>query len=166
MASIEKWKEHFRHMAQKGHTHEDYIFIVNQSGRGLGRNAYLKHTLYKVRKTIGNTPVTIFSPVAGNSRFKNETNVQEKAKKNVLAESLEDMAILSMHQYLSAKHMRRKERLYQNALLPIDYVLHSLWSGCDIMMNGELVSTTNQKYVYKSYFENILNNSHSTKNTN
>ena len=52
-------------MSQKGHTHKD-IFIVNQSERGLGRNAYPKHTLYKVRKTIGNTPVTIVSPVVGN----------------------------------------------------------------------------------------------------
>ena len=66
MVSIEKWKEHFRRMAQKGHTHEDDIFVVNQSGRGLGRNAYPKHTLYKVRKTIGNTPITIVSPVVGN----------------------------------------------------------------------------------------------------
>ena len=66
MVSIEKWKEHFRHMAQKGHMHEDDIFILNQSGRGLERNAYPKHTLYKVRKTIGNTPVTIVSPVVGN----------------------------------------------------------------------------------------------------
>lgn len=66
MVSIEKWKEHFRHMAQKGHMHEDDIFIVNQSGRGLGRNAYPKCTLYKVRKTIGNTPITIVSPVVGN----------------------------------------------------------------------------------------------------
>ena len=59
--------------------------------------------------------------------------------------------------------MRRKERLYQNALIPIDNVLHSLWSGCDITMTGESVSTTNQKYMYKSYFETVLNNSHSTK---
>ena len=66
MVLIEKWKEHFRRMAQKGHTHEDDIFIVNQSGRGLGRNACPKRTLYKVRKTIGNTPVTIVSPVVGN----------------------------------------------------------------------------------------------------
>ena len=66
MVSIEKWKEHFKRMAQKGHTHEDDIFILNQSGRGLGRNAYPKHTLYKVRKTIGNTPVTIVSSVVGN----------------------------------------------------------------------------------------------------
>ena len=66
MVSIEKWKEHFKHMAQKGHVYEDDIFIVNQSGWGLGRNAYPKHTLYKVRKTIGNTPVTIVSSVAGN----------------------------------------------------------------------------------------------------
>ena len=83
--------------------------------------------------------------------FKNEKNVQEKAKKKVLAESLEDMATLSMRQYLSAKCMRR---LYQNDLVPIDNVLHSLWSGCDIMMNGELVSTTNQKYMcHIHYFE-------------
>ena len=71
-----------------------------------------------------------------------------------------------MCQYLSAKHMRRKERLYQNALIPVDNVLHSVWSGCDITINGELVSTMNQKYMCKSYFETILNNSHSTKNIN
>ena len=59
MVLVEKWKEHFRRMAQKGHMHEDDIFIVNQSGRGLGRNAYSKCNLYKVRKTIGNTPITI-----------------------------------------------------------------------------------------------------------
>ena len=67
MVSIEKWKEYFRHKAQKGHRHEDDIFIVNQYGWGLGRNAYPKHTLYKVRKTEGGTtPITIVSPVAGN----------------------------------------------------------------------------------------------------
>ena len=95
--------------------------------------------------------------------FKNETNIGEEVKKKALAQSLEDMAILSMQQYLSAKHIRRKIRLYQNALVPIDNVLHSLWSGCDITMNGELVNTTNQKYMYKSYFKTVLNNSHSTK---
>ena len=88
---------------------------------------------------------------------------KKKLKKEVLAESLEDMATLSMHQYLSAKHMRRKERLYQNDVVPVDNVLHSLWSGCNITINGELISTTNQKYMYKPYFETILNNSHSTK---
>ena len=30
-------------------------------------------------------------------------------------------------------------------------------------MNGELISTTSQKYMYKSYIEIILNNSHSTE---
>ena len=30
-------------------------------------------------------------------------------------------------------------------------------------MNGELVSTMNQKYMYKSYIETVLNNSHLTK---
>ena len=49
------------------------------------------------------------------------------------------------------------------AIIPVDNVLHSMWSGVDITMNGELVSTTSQKYMYKSYIETILNNSHSTK---
>ena len=93
--------------------------------------------------------------------FQNEMNIQEKAKRRVLAESLGNMAILAMQQYLSAKHIRRKERLYQNALVPVDNVLHSLWSGCDI--NGKLISMTNQKYMYKSYLETVLTNSHSTK---
>ena len=55
-------------MTQKGHMHEDDVLIVNQSGWGVGRNAYPKCTLYKVRKTIGGgtTPITIVSPVAGN----------------------------------------------------------------------------------------------------
>ena len=48
----------FQVYGSKGHTHKDDIFIVNQSGRGLGRNAYPKCTLYKV--------VTIVSPVVGN----------------------------------------------------------------------------------------------------
>ena len=30
-------------------------------------------------------------------------------------------------------------------------------------MNGELISTMNQKYMYKSYFETVLNNSYLTK---
>ena len=30
-------------------------------------------------------------------------------------------------------------------------------------MNQELISTTNQKYVYKAYLETVLNNSASTK---
>ena len=42
MVSLERWKEHLRHMAQKGHRNEDDIFIVNQNGHGLGRNAFPK----------------------------------------------------------------------------------------------------------------------------
>ena len=37
-----------------------------------------------------------------------------------------------------------------------------MWSGVDITINEELVSTTSQKYMYKSYIETILN-THSTK---
>ena len=64
--------------------------------------------------------------------FKNETNLQEKAKKRILAENLEDMALLTMHQYLSAKHLRRKERLYQNALSPL--IMYYTLYGVDVIL--------------------------------
>ena len=38
-----------------------------------------------------------------------------------------------------------------------------MWNRVDIIMNGEVVSTNSQKYMYKSYIETLLNNSHCTK---
>ena len=49
-------------------------------------------------------------------------------------------------------------------VVPVDNVLHTLWNRVDIIMNQELVSTTNQKYMYKADIESALNNSASTKN--
>lgn len=50
---------------------------------------------------------------------------------------------------------------YQDAnvktALPIDNVLHSLWSMVDIKMNQALVSTSGTNYMYKAYIENLLN---------
>jgi hypothetical protein len=44
-----------------------------------------------------------------------------------------------------------------------DAIFHSMWNGCDVFMNHTLVSTSNTRYMYKSYIETILNNSESTK---
>ena len=38
-----------------------------------------------------------------------------------------------------------------------------MWSGVDVTMNREVVSTMSQKYMFKSYIGTLLNNSHSTK---
>ena len=38
-----------------------------------------------------------------------------------------------------------------------------MWNGVDVIMNQELISTTNQMYMYKAYIETVLNNSASTK---
>ena len=65
MVSVEKWKRHFRSMAHKAFPEED-MYIVNQTGRGLGRNAF-NRTTYKVRtpeSTGPNPPLNIVSPVA------------------------------------------------------------------------------------------------------
>ena len=48
-------------------------------------------------------------------------------------------------------------------VVPVDNVCHSMWSGVDISMNQENVSTMNGKYIYKAYMESILNSSASTK---
>ncbi len=65
MVSVERWKEHFKRMAHKSFPHED-MYIVNQVGRGLGRNAY-QTTTYKIRNPAKNTgpnpAVQIVSPV-------------------------------------------------------------------------------------------------------
>ena len=88
--------------------------------------------------------------------------MSEKAKKCITAEGLEDLSVRGLQQYLEAKYQVLQDWGEDGAIIPVDNVLHSMWSGVDITMNGELISTTNL-YMYKSYIETILNNSHSTK---
>lgn len=67
MPSVEQWANHFKRMAHRTFPHED-MYIVNQKGRGLGRNAYSK-TVYKIRSPQAEEPtppVAIVSDVAAN----------------------------------------------------------------------------------------------------
>ncbi len=41
--------------------------------------------------------------------------------------------------------------------VPIDNVLHSLWSQCDISFNSQMVSTSSNYYMYKAYIKTLLN---------
>ena len=47
--------------------------------------------------------------------------------------------------------------------LPIDLILHSMWSSVDIKMNHSLVSTSGTDYMYKALFETLLNYSENAK---
>ena len=47
--------------------------------------------------------------------------------------------------------------------VPIDNILHSMWSMVDIKFNQSLVSTSGTNYMYKSYLETLLNYSQSSK---
>ena len=40
--------------------------------------------------------------------------------------------------------------------LPVDNVLHSLWSDVQVKLNGTLVCTSNTNYAYKAYIESLL----------
>ena len=65
--SVGQWTEHFKRFAHRAFPQED-MYVVNQTGRGLSRNAY-SPTIYKIRKTEqqGPTPpVAIVSDVAAN----------------------------------------------------------------------------------------------------
>ena len=80
-----------------------------------------------------------------------------------MAETVEDMAIQLMKNYITAKKRLKFLDNLNDYVVPVGNVLHTLWNGVDIIMNQELVSTTNQKYMYKAYIESVLNNSASTK---
>ena len=64
MVSVEKWKEHFHRQTHRTFPKEE-MYIVNQSGHGLGCNAYSRQAMYKVQHTSGPNPsVEIVSPIA------------------------------------------------------------------------------------------------------
>ena len=84
MVSVEKWKNHFKRFAHKAFPGED-VYIVPQTGRGLGRNAY-KKTLYQIRTPAGNSSskptIEIVSPVASSvERAKALTKTIKKRRK-------------------------------------------------------------------------------------
>lgn len=47
--------------------------------------------------------------------------------------------------------------------LPIDMILHTMWSSIDIKLNQTLVTSSNTNYMYKAYIEGILNYSENAK---
>lgn len=47
--------------------------------------------------------------------------------------------------------------------IPIDMILHSMWSMVNIKLNQTLVDTSGTNYMYKSYIETLLNYSEKTK---
>ena len=76
-----------------------------------------------------------------------------------VAETVEDMAVQQMKNYITAKKRLKFLDNLDGYVVPVDNILHTLWNGVDIIINQELVSTTNQKYMYKAYIESVLNNS-------
>ena len=46
---------------------------------------------------------------------------------------------------------------------PIDFILHSMWSGVDIKMNNNLVSESGTNYMYKALMEALLTYDENTK---
>ena len=80
MVSIVRWKEQYKRLASQSYPNED-VYIVPQSGRGLGRNAYPKKTLYKIKKPSVNSTkeIQIVSPVAASV---NRARTQIKKKKS------------------------------------------------------------------------------------
>ena len=85
-----------------------------------------------------------------------ETDINEKAKKCTATEALEELSVQGLQQYLDAKYQVLAHRGADGALIPVGNVLHLKWSGVDITMNGKLISTTSQKYMYKFYIETTV----------
>jgi hypothetical protein len=51
----------------------------------------------------------------------------------------------------------------ESCAIPIDNVLHSLWSMVDVKLNGVLVSTSNTNYMYKAFIQTLLNHRQGTR---
>ena len=88
--------------------------------------------------------------------FHTEMDITEKAKKCITAKGWEDLSVWGLQQYLEAKYDLLQCRGENGAIIPTDNVLHSMWSRVDVTMNGEVVSTTSLKYMYKSYVRRNL----------
>ena len=41
--------------------------------------------------------------------------------------------------------------------LPVDNIMHSMWSSVDVKLNHTLVSSSGTNYMYKALIENLLN---------
>lgn len=101
--------------------------------------------------------------------------VVETAKANAIQDSTERALAKSRAaglMYNAKKWMEyvfRAEALYalqsgwDDIIVPVDNVIHSMWKDVEIYLNHVKVSSSNNKYMYKSYFEALLNNSFATK---
>lgn len=52
--------------------------------------------------------------------------------------------------------VKRQNVENNHSAIPVDNILHSLWSDVQVKLNGSLVSTSNTNYAYKAYIEKIL----------
>ena len=69
--------------------------------------------------------------------------------------------------YIKIKVEKEDGEDFDNTLkesaVPVDNILHSLWSSVDVKLNHTLVSTSGTNYMYKALFENLLNYSSDAK---
>ena len=79
-----------------------------------------------------------------------QKGMKRKKRKKEEAITLDDMASSAFQKYSEAKNKLKKVRGSNGDIILIDNILHSIWSGVDVTMNGELISTMNQKYICTS----------------
>ena len=119
----------------------------------LGKLNYLEETAMELFKEA----------VKEKDKVASISSAAEKIMTANRAEGMMQNARKWMEYSYKAKAIYTIQSGWDDMIVPIDNVIHTMWKDVEIYLNHVKVSSSNNKYMYKAYIEALLNNSFATK---
>ena len=91
------------------------------------------------------------------------TNPASKIHALTKAEGMMQNARKWMEYSFKAQALFALQSGWDDIIVPVDNVIHTMWKDVEMYLNHVKVSSSNNKYMYKAYLEALLNNSFATK---